>query len=363
MEDNIIAIKHQSEERANLAFRDFMRTTECVLNQKVGLNPDRFKGIPSKEIPKCIEEYSLRTMKEIAPSTPFRPDEIVLVSGHTFPDIIAERYYGIEVKSTTQNHWTTTGSSILESTRNAHVENIYMLFAKLGGFPEFRCKPYQDCLSDIAVTHFPRYLINMELPPSETIFSKMGITYDELRNSPDQIEKVRNYYRHLAKNKEEMPWWLEGVSKMNIAFFNNLPRDKKRELQIKAYALFASDILSPSNFKDKYKNVSLWLCSYYSLLCNNMRDAFSAGGRCTSLKGITLKYSIPKTVGNMLALLPEIREELRNPGMELLDAIRDFWDFDYNSNLLYESWLKRAAEAIHEFYPYIEIEELIEQFS
>lgn len=84
----------------------------------------------------------------------------------------------------------------MESTRDKNVENIYMLFGKLGGkTAEFKCRPYEDCLSDIAVTHSPRYLINMELTKEQTIFSKMGVAYDQLRNAPDSIEIVRKYYR------------------------------------------------------------------------------------------------------------------------------------------------------------------------
>ena len=103
-------------------------------------------------------------MKEACGNTPFNPDEIFLISGHKFPDILAEKYYGIEVKSTVSDSWTSTGSSIVETTRIKDVEDIYMLFGKLGGdVPQFKCRPYQDVLYDIAVTHSPRYLINMEL--------------------------------------------------------------------------------------------------------------------------------------------------------------------------------------------------------
>ena len=46
-----------------------------------------------------------------------------------------------------------------------------MLFGKLGGkTAEFKCRPYEDCLSDIAVTHSPRYLINMELTKEQDYF-------------------------------------------------------------------------------------------------------------------------------------------------------------------------------------------------
>lgn len=57
----------------------------------------------------------------------------------------------------------------MESTRNKDVERIYMTFGKLGGSPAFITKPYEDCLSEIVVTHYPRYLINMKLEHGNTI--------------------------------------------------------------------------------------------------------------------------------------------------------------------------------------------------
>ena len=81
-----------------------------------------------------------------------------MVSGQRFPDIVAGQHFGVEVKSTKENKWVSTGSSIVESTRVDDVGSIYMLFGKLGGIPaEFRCKPYQNCLYDIAVTHSPLF--------------------------------------------------------------------------------------------------------------------------------------------------------------------------------------------------------------
>lgn len=64
----------------------------------------------------------MNVMKELCGRTPFRAEEIRLVSAQYFPDIIAEKYYGVEVKSTKENHWTSTGSSIVESTRDKNVE-------------------------------------------------------------------------------------------------------------------------------------------------------------------------------------------------------------------------------------------------
>ena len=81
----------------------------------------------------------------------------------TFPDIIANKYYGIEVKVTAEDKWVSTGNSVLEGTRVEAVEKIYMFFGKLGGVADIKYRQYQDCLCEVGVTHSPRYKIDMLL--------------------------------------------------------------------------------------------------------------------------------------------------------------------------------------------------------
>jgi hypothetical protein len=106
---------------------------------------------------------------------------------------------GVEVKTTKQNHWTTTGNSVLESTRVDGIERIFMLFGKMVNPVEFKCRPYEDCLSDVVVTHSPRYLINMNLQAGQTIFDKLDIPYDTLRNNPNPLKPITDYYRQFLK--------------------------------------------------------------------------------------------------------------------------------------------------------------------
>lgn len=115
-----------------------------------------------------LEPYVRDVMTDLAVGSPFE-NSIELIGGQKFPDIVAKRFYGIEVKTTTQNHWKTTGNSVLESTRVENVERIFMLFAKLAAPIEFRCRPYEECLSEVVVTHSPRYLIDMNLEIGKTI--------------------------------------------------------------------------------------------------------------------------------------------------------------------------------------------------
>ena len=70
-----------------------------------------------------LEDDVKSALEECAIGTPFE-NTIEKISGQKFPDIVAAKFYGVEVKSTKENHWTSTGSSILETTRVADVENI-----------------------------------------------------------------------------------------------------------------------------------------------------------------------------------------------------------------------------------------------
>ena len=108
-------------------------------------------------------------MNLAAKGTPFN-NNIELISGHSFPDIITKNsFFGVEVKKTNKNHWTSTGNSVLESTRVKDVKTIYIFFGKLISPVDFKIRLYQDCLNDIAVTHSPRYRIDMDLATGKTL--------------------------------------------------------------------------------------------------------------------------------------------------------------------------------------------------
>lgn len=298
----------------------------------------------NKMKPNEVEQLSYDSMIEIAPSVDFPKERIELISGHVFPDILLhETKYGVEIKSTQKDAWTSTGSSIVESTRDADTERVYMLFAKLGGTPEFRCKPYQQCLSNIAVTHAPRYLIDMELDEKENIFSLMNTDYDDFRqlNETDKISQVRQYYiaKAKAKGKYEMPWWMGDTTNVNLSFYSDLDSEAKRDIEARAFILFESLFNISKDRQNKYKTFSLWLCTNYSLLCTNMRDLFTAGGSYHYINGQRLNTPYPHIVGDLLNTLPRIKKILKDPDYQLIKSIEEFWSFKYNRNDLYSSWL------------------------
>ena len=124
---------------------------------------------------KMLEDDVLQCMRAKASDFHFDPANILPTKPQHFPDIISNNYFGVEVKSTEKNTWTSTGSSIVESLRDDDIKKVFLLFGILSKKNiDFRCKPYEKCLSDIHVTHSPRYNINMDLSDDdETIFDKI----------------------------------------------------------------------------------------------------------------------------------------------------------------------------------------------
>ena len=342
-ENNIIAIRKRDISLAHEAFVELMSNTESILNNEARKNPKKYKSLTSSSLESCAVEK----IKIACANSPFDANEVKLISGQRFPDIVADKYYGIEVKSTKEDHWTSTGSSIVETTRVEYVDDIYMLFGKLGGnIPEFKCRPYQEVLYDIAVTHSPRYLINMELDTNDTIFSKMGTTYDDFRTSPDSISLVRRYYRERAqvKKRQEMPWWItsdnvENAHSFNIKLWNSLELCEKRELQTKCTILFP-EALNPARSQTKYNNTTLWLCSYNQIVNPNIRDLYSAGGKITHVNGKRLKHPVAQIFNIIVEYADEIKASLRHPTSELLMMIKDFNPILLKGKDMYEAWLK-----------------------
>lgn len=257
-------------------FETILQRTIDELNTESLKRPDYFKtrsGVKLEEdVLEILEKNSTRTMFE---------GTFEIISGQRFPDIIADKRYGVEVKTTKSNSWTSTGSSIVESTRVDGIEKIYLLFGKLSNPIEFKVKPYEDCLSDIVVTHSPRYKIDMELDDHKTIFEKLELGYDELRSNNNPIDIVKGYYRKHLKEGEKL-WWIdsEPLEEQSVTpylkLWSTLDRGEKKELQIKGFCWFPEIF---SNKSTKFNRLALWLVSHHAVVANSLRDLYTAGGR------------------------------------------------------------------------------------
>ena len=229
-----------------------------------------------------LEKDVFEFIKKLSHDTVFNGN-IELISGQKFPDIVAyvnqNKAYGVEVKTTSQDKWRSTGSSIFEGTRVENVEKILLLFGRLINPIQFKCKKYEDCLYDVAITHSPRYLIDMDTSPENTIFSKIGVDYDTLRSLSNPFQPIKKYFRQHLKEGEDL-WWVdnkeETVREPTIKLWGNLTSDEKNDLRILALAYFPSLL---SNNGKKYSQLATLLVSKFGLVNHALRDTFTAGGQ------------------------------------------------------------------------------------
>ena len=319
-------------------FQTMMAKTDFLLNDDAAKRENYYE----KRSGKPLENDVYWAACEAAKGTPFE-GSIQLVSGASFPDIIAHKYYGIEVKSTEKNHWTSTGSSILESTRNADVSRIYLTFGKLGKPVKFLSRPYEECLSGIAVTHYPRYLIDMRLKKGDTIFDKMGISYDELRIMDNPVAPVSKYYKNQLKPGETL-WWAQNETESTIPptvkIWSVLPMDKQNEFRALAYAL-CPEILGPGSSK-KYNRFALWLVIKQGIVCTNIRDIFSAGGQVNLRTKEGVNYRMPAAFGRIHRYHDLIKNTIYDADVELF---KEYWNTPNINNDRLSQWIELAASA------------------
>lgn len=336
----IIAIRKTDKNRAEGLFGDLMQKTEDILNCRARKNnwATTAKSLNSTLLEKEVENAIKNACKMI---TAFEENEVELISGHRFPDIVAEKFYGVEVKSTVSNQWKSTGSSIVESTRIETVDSIYMLFGKLGGsLAEFKCRPYRDVMYDIAVTHSPRYLIDMELTKGKTIFDKLKCDYDTFRKDPDAIRKVKSYYKSQAR-PGQMPWWIDEneteITPMpiNIRLWNTLSNDEKNYLKTVLFILFPEVVIG------NYNNAALWLVSVKGIVNHCFRDSFSAGGKVHPISWKPSPNGVPKVWKTLFEHRELIKNIINDPSIS--PYIREYNPAIHKSKNMYESWVHQIG--------------------
>jgi len=283
-----------------------------------------------------FETIVFERMCEAAKGTQFE-GTVKQTGTYAFPDIIANKYFGVEVKMTANDHWTSTGNSVLESSRIEDVERIYIVFGKLGGKVDVRYRLYQECLPEVSVTHSPRYRINMDLPIGKSIFDKIGVDYDTLRKDSNPIQKIKEYYRAKLKDGEEL-WWIDQDSEDKavspiIKPFRSLSDKEKENFIVEAMILFPEMF---SNSTTKFERAAAYLIAEYNAVSANLRDLFTAGGR------VKLKIKRKKVVIPQLAYRMQVRAKAIKNKIKVIDAkkLSYYWRCDKLEKDCLKQWLK-----------------------
>jgi hypothetical protein len=218
---------------------------------------------------------------------------------------------------------------------------MYLTFGKLGKPVRFLSRPYEDCLSGIAVTHYPRYLIDMRLREGETIFDKMGISYDELRLLDNPVAPVSKYYKSRLKPGESL-WWATGdeeaIVPPTVKLWTALGQSEKDEMVIQGYALFPE--LFNAKSSKKYNRYALWLATQKGIVNTNIRDSFSAGGKVLLQTASGIELKMPAVFGRVAKYHTLIEEMLLTAPIE---ALKENWEVTEISTNRIKQWCELVA--------------------
>jgi hypothetical protein len=201
-----------------------------------------------------------------------------------FPDIEIGSF-GIEVKFSANDTWRSVANSVLERNRIEAVEIVYLVFGKMGGEPEVKWAEYEKSVMHVRTSHVPRFEIEIFPTPEQSLFEKMGISYDDFRISTMEIKMrhIREYARGRLRQGERL-WWLDENNEVThtlpiqARLYTKLDPVEKTKLRAEAILLCPQIVGSGRGAsKDKYNDLVFYLLTYHGVLCHQARDLFSAG--------------------------------------------------------------------------------------
>ncbi|MCC6323556.1 hypothetical protein IT400_02060 [Candidatus Nomurabacteria bacterium] len=297
------------------------------------------KGVPKEINGVNFEGVVFNTMIEASLGTDFE-GYIEQTGLHAFPDIIARKFFGLEVKMTIGDKWVSTGNSVLETTRIEDVQTIYMFFGKFGSGFEVKYRKYQECLYEVGVTHSPRYKIDMDLPSGKSIFDKIGIEYNIFRNDENSIKRLKDYYRKQLKDGEEL-WWIDSTSEEKsvspvIKSLKLLDEKTKENFINEVYVLFPEIF---GNSSVKFERAAAYLITGYNAVSSNLRDSFTAGGK-VDLKINSKTLKVPQIFKRFSMRATEIKMLLNSIPREKLAY---YWGIEVSSDPIMQ-WKTKAIE-------------------
>lgn len=308
-------------------FIELLTSTRSKIDEKVAAS-----GTP-KASGEEFETFVYANMLEAAVGSDFE-GHIEKTGAYAFPDIIAKKLYGVEVKMTIGDKWTSTGNSVRETTRIKDVKTIFIFFGKFKNGLETKFRRYEECLYDVGVTHSPRYKIDMELEMGDSIFDKMGIPYAVFIKEKDPITKVKDYYRGQLKEGEEL-WWLgsSAGSKLASPIIKSLKKldEKEQERFMSEVFAYFPEVFGGSSLK--FERAAVHLIVNYNAVSSNLRDTFTAGGRLKiKLRGKTKE--VTHICGEFFSRAAEVKKIIEETQKERLayywkkksvqDPIRDW---------------------------------------
>lgn len=227
-----------------------------------------------------------------------------------FPDITFNyggQHIGVEVKRLKSSSWKVDGNSAAASTSVEGLDEIYILAGKFSKSKEtdkftseYKMRPMGECITDIRVTHKPRYEIDVARPDGREFCEEtFRVKYDALRLMEEERREAI-VGRYVAEVKYEQ--WVKNDQ--------NIQNDLLAEI----FVLFPEVFMKHTpQMNYKFSRATGWLFGHH-ILPRNFRDLFSSKGRW-EYKG----FKIPKIYETLDSVKMEFHNKIENLPPEILE--------------------------------------------
>ena len=322
---------------------------DCLGDLCLALSMDLQNGSLHVSDSVAFETIVLKYLREALKGTQLLADKTQHI--HAFPDLAANGF-GVEVKFTKKDSWLSVGNSVFEGMRDPAVNRVYVVFGKMGGWPEVRWSRYEDCVSHVRISHAPRFVLEME--QGGALFDKMGVSYETFAELPptEKMEHIRAYSRSRLKEGERL-WWLEDQEEQveeqqahtwpaEVTFYMRLPQARKKRLRAEA-VLLCPGIVKPSRTKTfEYADAGLYLLRQHGVFCHQTRDLFSAG----SVAGVEGEGKY------VMKALRRLEGEMKKAALEMDDQLFvEYWGSSCLPERRIAEWLRRADKMATDWTP------------
>lgn len=310
---------------------------ELILDDVVARLTDDLRNNIEYHTPDAFEEHVKTVMK--SEFCNFGITVKPTFHASAFPDIKVGSF-GVEVKYTNKDRWHTVGNSIFEGMRDEDVKNIYLVFGKGGGTPEVRWSRYEDCITDVRLTHAPRFTIDMNQPT--LLFGNINISYDDFSklDEEDKLITIKEYYSNRLQPEERL-WWMEEprALPMQVRLYAKLSQYEKNTIRGEA-AILCPQICG--NSQTKFIDAALFLFRHHGIFCPNVRDLFTSGfaaaegDRMSRSQTSDSKRHILHTLRGLQSFMLEAIQTLDE------ELFAEYWGQVYPTEKRLGEWLSRA---------------------
>ena len=231
----------------------------------------------------------------------------------SFPDIVIGQF-GIEVKFTVKDTWISVANSIQESHRTGGIEQIYILFGKMGGTKDVRFGRYEKVVYHARTSHRPRFQVDMT-GNKPSLFERLGISYVEFAALP--YKEKMGYMRVYARSRKAKGidfWWLED----DLTPYTLLAMSEQNRLKAEAALLIPA--LIDSSDKAALLKMAQYMASSQRVLLSESSEVFGA---------------------DVLSALRDIEEELQVAALTLIQGVVEaYWGLNTPPESRLAEWIQ-----------------------